>query len=143
MLPLFASSCHLDRGQYYLYDYCGCTTVASICGANVVHELCCVVCVYHCGGRLEGIGRSGGGIFSLGRIDASVAIKDLSTPVWTTHSRCIAKNQVSLLKDVWVGLLRGVVAHSWARAGEWSVPFGGGSSAARWTNEEYTHVSGA
>jgi len=50
---------------------------------------------------------------------------------------------VSLLKDVWVGLLRGVVAHSWARAGEWSVPFGGGSSAARWTNEEYTHVSGA
>ena len=49
---------------------------------------------------------------------------------------------VSLLKDVWVGLLRGVVAHSWARAGEWSVPFGGGSSAARWANEEYTHVSG-
>ena len=43
---------------------------------------------------MEGIGRSGGGIFSLGRIDASVAIKDLSTPVWTTHSRCIAKNQV-------------------------------------------------
>ena len=50
---------------------------------------------------------------------------------------------VSLLKDVWVGLLRGVVAHSWARAGEWSVPYGGGSSAARWAIEEYTHVSGA
>ena len=44
---------------------------------------------------------------------------------------------VSLLKDVWVGLLRGVVAHSWARAGEWSVPFGGGSSSARWANEEF------
>merc|ERR1711879_151268 len=43
----------------------------------------------------------------------------------------------ALIYDVWDGLVCGLLQHAWARAGDWSVAFGGGYSTARWPRKAY------